>query len=179
MYDLKFDWRGFELHPETPAGGMDLRNVFPGGQAAEFMEYLVDFARRFGLDDLHLSDHVPSTRRALAVTEFARQEGRLHAFKEAAMAAHFRHGEDIEDLEVLARLGAEVGLDADAAARAAGDPEYLGRVDDLRAEAAAAGVTGIPTLMFGEGGPVVVGCQPVPELARAAEQAGAEKRPTS
>ena len=158
---------------------MDLRRVFPGDQAAQFRQYLLDFAGRLGLEDLHLSDHVPSTRRALAVTEYARQEGRLHAFKEAAMAAHFRLGQDIEDLEVLAGLGAEAGLDPEASAAAADDPEYLGRVDSLRGEAARAGVTGIPTLFFGEGGPVVVGCQPLPELARAAERAGAEKRLTS
>jgi predicted DsbA family dithiol-disulfide isomerase len=95
------------------------------------------------------------------------------------MAAHFRHGHDIEDLEVLARLGAEAGLDPEAAAASADDGEYLGRVDGLRDEAAGAGVTGIPTLIFGQGGPVVVGCQPLPELANAAERAGANKRATS
>lgn len=91
------------------------------------------------------------------------------------MAAHFRHGHDIEDLAVLARLAGEAGLDAEAARAAADDAAYLGKVDTLRDEAAGAGVTGIPTLFFGDG-PVVVGCQPLPELARAAEQAGARQR---
>ena len=154
---------------------MDLRNIFAGDEAAQFQDYLLDFAARFGLDELKLSGHVPSTRRALAVTEYAREQGRLHAFKEAAMAAHFQLGLDIEDLEVLAGLAREAGLDAGQAAAAADDPVYLQRVDALRDEAAGAGVTGIPTLIFG-GGPMVVGCQPMDELARAAEQAGGRRR---
>src|SRR5262245_42215326 len=29
-YDLALDWRGFELHPGTPRGGMPLTQLFPG-----------------------------------------------------------------------------------------------------------------------------------------------------
>ncbi len=46
--------------------------------------------------------------------------------------------------------------------------------DELRREASRAGVTGIPTFFFGD--EVVVGCQPYPMLARAAERAGAKRR---
>ncbi len=169
------DWRGFELHPETPAGGKDLSKIFPGAQAEQFQQYILDFAAQSGLADLNLSSHIPSTRAPLAVTEYAREEGLLHPFKEAAMAAHFREGLDIERPEVLAELAQRAGLDPDGAVDAAGDPKYLDRVDALRDEAHGLGVSGIPTFFFGDG-PPIVGCEPLERLSWAAERAGAVKR---
>ncbi len=169
------DWRGFELHPETPAGGMELSSIFPGPMAAQFRRHLISFAAGFGITDMRLAEHVPSTRAALAVTEYAREQGALHAFKEAAMAAHYREGRDIEDRGVLARLARDVGLDPEAAAASADGAEYLARVDALRDEAHGLGVTGIPTFFFGDA-PAVVGCEPYEVLARVAERAGARRR---
>jgi predicted DsbA family dithiol-disulfide isomerase len=170
------DWRGFELHPETPQGGVPVSHFFPADQLAETQQYLVDFAQRFGVEGLRVSGHVPNTRQALAVTEYARDQGRLHAFREAAMDGFWREGRNLEDDEDLGALAARAGLDPAAAVAAATDPEYLGHVDALRQEAQRKGVTAIPAFLFGDHPFPVVGCQPYERLARAAREAGAQRR---
>ena len=65
------------------------------------------------------------------------------------MDAYWRDGLDLEDDAVLARVAGDVGLDGgggDAGSRA---PEILARVAAMGREAAAAGVTGIPTFDVG------------------------------
>ncbi len=175
-YELELDWRGFELHPETPLGGVPVSTFFPADQLAETQAYLTGFAAKFDIHDMLVSDHVPNTRRALAATELAREQGRLHAFREAAMGGFWQHGVDVESDEGLRRVAGESGLDPERIVAAADDPVYLGRVDALRAEAKARGVSAIPAFFFGDGQPPLVGCQSYALLAGAAEVAGAARR---
>lgn len=166
------DWRGFELHPETPPGGVALERLFGPQRLAGMRDHLRTFARQFGIDDMPGVEHLPNTRSALALMEFARDQGRLDSCRSTAMTAFWREGIDLERKEHLHAIAARSGLDAEAALAAVDDPRYLGRVDELRDEAHRLGVTGIPTFFFGDE-PPVVGCQPYDVLARVAEAAGA------
>jgi predicted DsbA family dithiol-disulfide isomerase len=131
-------------------------------------------ARRFGLNDMRIPERLSNTRRALAVAEWARTRGRLTQFREAAMEAYWKRGEDIEDPEVLGRLAEHAGLPAEEARAAMDAPEYQARVDALRAEASQLGVSGIPTTFIGA--VRVVGSQPYEAFAEAARRAGATPR---
>jgi len=136
--------------------------------------YLTRFAAGFGVTGMTFGDSMPSTRRALAVAEFARDQGKLHRFRAAAMEAAWRHGQDVEDPEVLALCARAAGLDPVAAVEAFDEPTYLARVMTSGAEARRQGVTGIPTVLLGERR--VVGCQPYEVLEAAAVAAGAKRR---
>lgn len=168
------DWRGFELHPETPVGGMPLARLVPPGRLESMRAFLRDFAARFGIDNMPQPEHVPNTRRVLAMAEYARDHARLDAFRDTAMTAYWLHRANLERDDELAAIASRSGLDPDAALRAADAPAYLQRVDALRAEAAAAGVTGIPTFFFGD--ERVAGCQPYEVLEAAAQRAGARRK---
>ena len=168
------NWRGFELHPETPEGGADLADLLGEVRLEPMREYMREFAERFGIRDMRHPDRISNTRRALAVAELARGRGRLHPFRHAAMDAYWRHGRDLEDEVVIRSIAADVGLDPDDAAAATHDAGLLARVDAARRESIEAGVTGIPTFFIGD--EKVVGCQPFEVLAAAAEQAGATHR---
>jgi len=135
---------------------------------------LREFAASFGVTDLELPDHMPNTRRALAIAEYAREQGKLDAFRDAAMHAHWREGKNLEDEQDLRDIALGAGLEPEAALRAIGAKHYLQRVDAIREEASSVGVTGIPTLIIGRYG--VVGCQPYEVIAQAAERAGARRR---
>lgn len=128
------------------------------------------FAASFGIHDMRQPDHIPNTRAALAVAEVARDEGRLHPFRAAAMDAYWREGRDLEDPAVIRDLARDTGLDPERAAQAMTDRAYQDRIDRTRREAAAEGVTGIPTFFIGDR--VVVGCQPYETLADAVERQG-------
>lgn len=173
-YDLELDWRGFELHPETPPGGMRLDELFPPERLAGMDTYMTRFAAQFGIENFHSRDRIPNTRRALALAEVAREEGRLTEYRERAMEAHWRDGLDLEDDTDLALIARDAGLSADAVTRSRTDPRYLARVDAMREEANAIGVEGIPTFILGNVG--MSGCQPYEVFVRFAEQAGATRR---
>jgi predicted DsbA family dithiol-disulfide isomerase len=173
-YDIDIDWRGFELHPETPPGGTPITDRVSRERLPQLKRSLREFAASFGVTDLELPDHMPNTRRALAVAEYAREQGKLEAFRDAAMYAHWRAGKNLEDEQDLREIALAAGLDSEAALRAIDAPQYLQRVDALREEASSMGVTGIPTLIIGQYS--VVGCQPYAVIAQAAERAGARRR---
>ena len=170
------DWRGFELHPETPEGGIELMRVFPAARSQGMREHVVAFAARFGIYDMRMPDRLPNTRRSLAVAEFAREQGRLSVFRDLAMQAHWVGCKDLESDKDLAELAFNSGLDPAAAMEAANSPEFLRRVDDLRGEACAMGIMGIPTFVVGN--QRVTGCQPYEVLADATMKAGALPRGT-
>jgi predicted DsbA family dithiol-disulfide isomerase len=135
---------------------------------------LLRFAEGFGIRDMRMRDRSPNTRRALAIAEYARDQGLLEPWRQLAMDAHWRRGLDLESEVDLRALAAEAGLDPEAAIAASRDPEFLSRIDRRRAEAEELGVTGIPTFVIGNRG--AVGCQPYEVLAEFAESAGARKR---
>lgn len=164
------DWRGFELHPETPVGGIEIGRLFGAGQVEPMRQYMARFATQFGIRDMRHPDHLPNTRRILAAAELARDEGQLDRFRETAMDAYWRRGEDLEDEGVAREIARQVDLDPDRAVAAMDDPACLARVDAVRRESINAGVTGIPTFFIGD--EVVVGCQPYQVLAAAVEKAG-------
>jgi predicted DsbA family dithiol-disulfide isomerase len=173
-YDIEVDWRGFELHPETPEGGLPITALYPGERLAMAREYLKRFAEGFGIADMAEHDTIPNTRRALAAAEYAREKGKLDEFRIHAMELYWRSGLNIEDDESLRAVAEQVGLDPEATVNAADDPEYLGRVDAMGLEARRMGITGIPTFLIGENR--VVGCQPYEMLSEVAQQAGAKTR---
>jgi predicted DsbA family dithiol-disulfide isomerase len=168
-FDLEVEWKGFELHPETPAGGMPLTAIIPAGRLAGMREYMKKFAAGFGIHEMASPQRISNTRRALAVAELARDQGKLQAFRDAAMEAYWHSEKNLEDDAELRAIAQGVGLDPDEALRAADDPKYLARVDAARAEANAAGVRGVPTFFIGD--EVIVGCQPYEVLAAAARRA--------
>ena len=162
------------MHPETPPGGRPIAERIPPERLPQLQSGLREFAAAFGVDNLALPERLPNTRRALAIAEYAREQGKLTAFRGAAMHAHWREGKDLEDEHDLREIARRAGLASEAALQALGAERYLRRVDAIREEATQVGVTGIPTFVLGRYG--VVGCQPYEVLARAAERAGAQRR---
>ena len=119
----------------------------------------------------------PNTRRALAVAEFARDQGKLNEFRSLAMDAHWTGDKNIEDSAILRELAIAAGLDPEKALLAADDVAYQKRIDDLRAEYKRVGVGGIPTFVFGT--EKVEGCQPYEVLVAAALRASAQRKQAS
>lgn len=152
---------------------MALRDKF-GPRIDAMHARLKGFAAEFGITDMQLRDRSPNTRKALAVAEYAREQGKLERFRELAMNAHWRRGMDLESDADLRTLAQEAGLDPEQAVKAATDPRYLAVIDARRAEAEARGVTGIPTFVVGN--TAVVGCQPYETLAEFVEHQGAQRR---
>jgi predicted DsbA family dithiol-disulfide isomerase len=151
--------------------------MFGAERVAKMRPYLLDFARAQGVTGMVIPPHKPNTRKALALDEWARDRGKLHEVRTALMDMYWRSGLDIEDDAVLARVVEEAGfsgLGGAVAIRESRAPEVLARVAAMGREAAAAGVTGIPT--FDIGAERVVGAQPYQVLAEAVVRQGGRAR---
>ena len=170
--DLTLDWRGFELRPETPKGGVELSQIFPRAHTEVLRSRMRQLSESFGIQGMVSPERVPNTRRILATAELARDRGCLDAFREAAMVGYWEQALDLEDPEDIAAVARTAGLEPGAAVAAGQDPHYLSRIDAIREEAGKMGVTGIPTFFFGS--VAIVGCQPYDDLLEAALVAGAK-----
>jgi len=151
--------------------------MFGAERVAKMRPYLLDFARAQGVTGMVIPPHKPNTRKALALAEWARDRGKLHDVRTALMDTYWRSGLDIEDDAVLARVVEEAGfsgLEGTGAIRESRAPGILARVAAMGREAAAAGVTGIPT--FDIGNERVVGAQPYEVLAKAVVRQGGRAR---
>ena len=153
---------------------MPLAEMFGAERVRRMRPYLVDFAKAQGVSGMMVPAHKPNTRKALALAEWARGQGRLHEVRTGLMDAYWREGLDLEDDGVLARVAASAGLDGQAALQGSREPGILERVAAMGREAARAGVTGIPTFDIGE--ERVVGAQPYAVLAEAVVRQGGRPR---
>lgn len=153
---------------------MRLDEFMPRQRLKGMDEYLQKFAGSFGIRDFHPRDRIPNTRRALALAEVARDEGKLNPYRQRAMDAHWRDGMDLENDRDLRTIARDSLLPNDAVDRSVSDPQYQRRIAAIRAEANAIGVSGIPTFIIGH--IAMSGCQPYEEFEDFARQAGARKR---
>jgi predicted DsbA family dithiol-disulfide isomerase len=113
------------------------------------MEHLRTMGAAFGItfaDRPRLSN----SRLALQAALFAREQGRFDEFHPALFAAYFSHGLDIGDIDVLAKIARDAGLDPEAMMSAVQAGTFLPRLEEAKEDAAARGVTGVPTFFINE-----------------------------
>ena len=168
-------WVHFPLHPDTPAEGMSLEELFRGRhvdlQAAHRrLQALMDAE---GLP-YRPRTHTYNSRLAQEVAKWAETKPGGEAVHDALFKAYFVDGRNIGDAAVLVDVARSVGLPADEAADALRERRYRAAVDADWAKSRAYGVTGVPTFVSGDRG--VVGAQPYETLAQLVGQRNATSR---
>jgi len=171
-YGLNLVLTLFPLHPETPAEGIELAELFAGRNydieaAQERMERLMaaeglPFARR---------TRTYNSRLAQELGKWAETQPRGEAIHDALYRAYFAEGKNIGDIEVLVEVARQLGLPAAEARRVLSERTFSPSVDRDWARAREMGVTGVPT--FASGGFGVVGAQPYEALERLVQHVGA------
>lgn len=157
-------WKPFQLRPDTPIGGVLLSEMLPPEYLERAEAQVQAAAREAGLP-LNRYGRVPNTHLAHEAGAFATAHGHGDAFHQAALRANFAEAKDVGDLEVLAQIGASVGLDAQALRSALESGSYREAVDRELAEAREQGISGVPAFVFG-GKYLVTGAQPYEYLER-------------
>ena len=148
--DVEVVWRSFELDPHAPAEIPDLNTHLAakyrisheeaqamhdnvaGIAAGEGLAFRFDAARSGNTFDAHRLLHL------------AKERGRQGELKQRLLSAYFSEGEPVSEHATLVRLAAEVGLDADEAARALASDDFGDAVRDDEREAQALGIRGVP-----------------------------------
>lgn len=155
----------FEIHPETPPGGVP-RDVLTEAAVARGVPMRPGALRELLEEDgirLHSAPVLVNSRLALQVAEAARDAGCFDAMHDRLFRASFEEAADLGRPEVLADLADEVGLDGAAAVAEAQAFARLDRIVEAIEAAWAAGVVGTPSYRT-PGGRVARGVQPVAVL---------------
>lgn len=103
-----------------------------------------------------------NSRRAQELGKWAEEQGKGEAFHLAMFRAYFAEGQNIYDLEVLAREAAKVGLEPDAAIEAVESGRYAQAVDADWAYSRQVGISAVPSFLAGRR--LLVGAQPYAQL---------------
>ena len=162
-FDVHVRWVHFPLHPETPAEGISIEELFAGRDIDidamyERMKALMDAE---GLPYGQRS-YTYNSRLAQELGKWADTQPGGEAIHDALYAAYFVDGSNIGDVEVLIDIAESVGLPGDAARAVIEDRSFQSAVDADWAKSRKYGITGVPT--FVAGGYGVVGAQPYEAL---------------
>ncbi len=147
---VEIGWRPFQLNPAMPREGKDrtayLSEKFGGGDGARRRYTVIaDAGRQEGIDfRFDRIERTPNTVDSHRLIAYARRDGRQHAIVGALFRAYFTNGRDIGEIQVLAEIAAENGLDGDAARAYLGSDEDRSMVVDEDEMARRLGVSGVP-----------------------------------
>lgn len=164
----------FPLHPDTPAEGMSLEEMFGPGKDVSAMN-----TRMRGLmeeEGLPYSDRdrTYNSRLAQELGTWADTQEGGEALHDKIYKAYFVENKNIGELDVLVELAISVGLDGDEARTVLENRTFEEPVDKDWAKSGQYGVTGVPTYVAGGRG--VVGAQPYDAIASLLDQVAAENK---
>ena len=161
---LNGDWASWEIHPEVPQGGLPIQEVLQNVDMNERKKKLDTLGAPVGLTPSDKT-FVPNTRWALCATEFARENGKMQEWVDAVFAASFVGKKNIGDMDVLAGIAQEVGLDSSSLRKALESGRYMGTLLANDQECIEKNIEWVPTIFSG-GKKVIEGAFSFEEFAR-------------
>ncbi|QIM17040.1 DsbA family oxidoreductase [Leucobacter insecticola] len=154
---IEVESHSYELAPDTPLdfAGSEIdflvkHKGMPREQVEQMLGQMTELAASEGIVfDFGRVKHA-NTRRAHRVLHLAKDRGVQPEVMQRLFRAYFEEGEDMSDPDALARLGAEVALDADEVRAALDSAKYGEAVDRDITRAQMLGVTGVPFFLIEE-----------------------------
>lgn len=168
VHPFAIEWHPFQLNPDLPPEGMPKRAYLEakfGGPAKvdAIHDRLREVARAAGVDmDPDIPQRMPNTLNAHRLIHWAGIEACQPDVVDRLMRAYWAEGRDIGDLETLADIAGEAGMDRAATLRLLHSDADADDIAARDADARAKGVTAVPTFLVAQQY-VVSGAQP-PEL---------------
>ena len=174
-YDITVRLVHFPLHPETPAEGRTLLDLFGGGPE----NIKAKNTRMKGLmetEGLPYSErsHTYNSRLAQEIGTWAETQPGGNAIHDKFFEAYFVDRRNIGDVDVIIDVVKSVGLDEQEARAVLAERRFEAAVDADWEKSRSYGVTGVPT--FVSNGQGLVGAQPYETLQQLMAKTGAERR---
>lgn len=164
---LIVQWHAFELRPD-PEPTLD-----PDGDYLHrtWNSSVYPMAQERGMT-LKLPPVQPRSRNALEAAEFAKEAELFDGFHRKLFEAFFRDGLDIGNIEILADLGEQAGLDPRKLRKELHEGRYTERVLKDHARAREMGIAGVPAVIITKGDKSLIfsGAQPYEVLSQAVQQ---------
>lgn len=169
-------WQPFELNPQMPAEGQDLReHVYEKygtspEQSRGARDRIAERAAAVGFPLRFADDmRIRNTFAAHQLMAWASEHGDETAMMKALFDAYFVRHEDVSDVDVLADVAARVGLDADGARVALRENRYADAVRHAEREWVERGIQAVPGFVFDERG-LLTGAQDAAVFRRVLER---------
>jgi predicted DsbA family dithiol-disulfide isomerase len=163
----------FPLHPDTPAAGRSLADLF-AGRNLDLKALHAQMKARMDAEGLPYGERARTynSRLAQELGKWADTQPGGEAIHDAIFRAYFAEGRDISQPAVLLDVARQVGLPIDAAREVLDKRTFKDAIDADWKLSREYGVTGVPTFVAGRYG--VVGAQPYDELVQLVQKAATE-----
>jgi predicted DsbA family dithiol-disulfide isomerase len=176
QHGVKIEWVHFPLHPETPAEGRSLAQLF-AGRNVDVRAMHAQMKARMDAEGLPYGERTMTynSRLAQELGKWADTQPGGEAIHDALFRAYFVETRNIGDPAVLVEIAGQVGLSAEAAAEVLDKRAFQDAVDEDWKRSRQYGITGVPT--FVAGGYGVVGAQPYEALEQLVQKVAARQDP--
>lgn len=150
-------WHPFELNPDMPAEGQNLREHIMEKYGSSKQESDASRARmneagsEVGFEFNFTDDtRMHNTFNLHQLLHWADQQGRMHELKQALFAAHFTNNRNISDNTVLADIAAEIGLNRSEALAVLADQRFANEVRTAQQQWRQQGIQSVPSVIFNQ-----------------------------
>lgn len=173
-YEIGVRWTAFPLHPETPADGQTLEQLF-AGQAVDLVQVMDRLQQAAQEAGLPFTDRrmTYNSRLAQELGKWAEAEGRGEAYHRAVFQAYFVQGINIGKIEELLDLVRSLRLPEAEAEKVLRERTFKEAVDLDWTRSRKLGIRAVPTFVLGRES--LVGAQPYKKLAALVEAAGVRR----
>ncbi len=172
--DIHVIHQPFELNPDTPAGGVNRKEYLYekyGDRIEEADVRLREMGKDAGIEfNFDSAERIPNTKDAHRLIYFAATRGLQSKAADSLFRAYFTDGRDVGNVDVLADIAAECGLDRAEALQFLKSEEAVEEVRSIEAQARNLGITGVPFFIL-DGRLGVSGAQSEETFVRAIEAA--------
>jgi len=173
-HHVQVEWVHFPLHPDTPAEGRSLEDLF-AGRGVDRKAMHAQMKARMDAEGLPYGERTMTynSRLAQELGKWADTQAGGEAIHDALFRAYFVDARDISQLAVLLDIVERAGLSVDGAREALETRAFKAAVDADWELSRQYGVTGVPTFVAGRHG--VVGAQPYEALEELVREAATEE----
>jgi predicted DsbA family dithiol-disulfide isomerase len=172
-HNVKVEWVHFPLHPDTPAEGRALADLF-AGRNVDVQAMQAQMKARMAAEGLPYGERAMTynSRLAQELGKWADTQPGGEAIHGALFRAYFVEARDISQAAVLVDIAQHVGLPADGAREVLEKRTFSDAVEADWKLSRRYGVTGVPTFVVGRYG--VVGAQPYEALEQLVRKAASD-----
>ncbi len=167
-FGVEVEWRGLEIHPETPKEGQTLEDM---GVNPHYVEMVREHVKRLAKEEnLDLKPHtrISNSKMALQLAEFAKENEKFDEYHDEVFKAYWMDVRDIGNPDILFDIIQKIGLDPNEARNFLEGGKAAQKMGEFLSEAKALGIDGVPTFLIGS--KIVEGAQPYEVIKRAVNQ---------
>ncbi|MBD1577537.1 MULTISPECIES: DsbA family oxidoreductase [Vibrio] len=155
QHQIAVEWYPFELNPDMPAEGENLRDHIVRKYGISEQEsdrnrqHLIECGKKVNFD-FNFTDQsrIYNTRHCHVLLDYAYSLGLQTQLIIALVTGYFTDGKNISDIEVLLEIGESVGLEAAEMLAHLSDASENDKIDVIENQWIEMGISGVPTMVF-------------------------------